>query len=107
MRERRDATAARGAFLLGESLGHVLVLPCSLGLKVTALRGQDPALQFNSRIPPSSDQASACRSGAPLGRLRLRAREIAPAAQPAPKAQTDLWSQETGRMPRMTAPLAD
>jgi hypothetical protein len=39
MRERRDATAARGAFLLGESLSHVLLLPCSLGPKVTALYG--------------------------------------------------------------------
>ena len=33
MRERRDATAARGAFLLGKSLGHVLVFPCSLEAK--------------------------------------------------------------------------
>ena len=47
------------------------------------------------------------RFTATSGRSRLRARETAPSVQPAPEAQTGLWSQETGRMPRMTAPLAD
>src|SRR5262249_54795681 len=39
MCERRNAAATRGAFLLSKSLGHVHVLPCSLGPKVTALHG--------------------------------------------------------------------